>query len=267
MTTTVTTNDIRTLFHNLDAPFFRYDQEKIEPIVWHAKDFPVQIRHEVKVPAVAGSTVKFIFSTTNGDINFSLQYITNTNLVEVIREPIREPSHIEQIKGSYKADYDGIFIFVFDNSYSWFTDKPLTYDIHLIQPAFAMADKNRSNQCRKLLASMSEESKKAKIELLTLKDRHTTVAQEVASLQARLQALTIELQNKTNIVTVAQKEIEETSKRIKYDEEKKMGLCIRSLDKKALSNVLSFVGKELDPGAYLTCKYWKAIIDENENNK
>ena len=125
--------DIRSLFHNLDAPFLQYDKHKVDPILWQAKEFPVQIRHEVKVPAVAGSTVKFTFLTVNGDINFSLQYITNTNMVEVIREPIREPSHVEPIKGSYKADYDVVFTFIFDNSYSWFTDKLLSYNIQLIQ--------------------------------------------------------------------------------------------------------------------------------------
>lgn len=245
---TSTTNDLRSLFQNLDAPFFRFDRNKIEPITWQAKEFPVQIHHEVKVPAIAGSTVKFSFSTQNGDINFSLQYITNKNMTEIIREAIREPSHIEAIKGSYKADYDGVFVFVFDNSYSWFTDKLLTYNIQLvqvrilttillyccvlienffIQPAFAMADANRAKQCRKLLSSMSEESKKAKLQLISAKERHVTLISDIASLESRIQALTIELNNKKAIVDAAQKEVDETSQRIKYNEDKKMGLCIR----------------------------------------
>jgi hypothetical protein len=88
------------------------------------------------VPSVAGSTVKYKFSTTNGDINFGLQFITSAalgNLTEIIREPMREPSDVEPIKGSYKADYDGVFIFIFDNTFSWFTDKLLSYEIQLIQ--------------------------------------------------------------------------------------------------------------------------------------
>lgn len=136
--TTHASDDAATLFHNLDAPFIRYDKNKTEPIVWQAKDFVVQTHHEVKVPSVAGSTLKYSFSTVNGDISFSLQFMTNNhgnnqNVVEVIRESIREPSDVEPIKGSYKADYDGVFIFIFDNSYSWFTDKLLTYNIQLLQ--------------------------------------------------------------------------------------------------------------------------------------
>lgn len=53
--------------------------------------------------------------------------------MEVIREPTREPSNIEMIKGSYKANNDGIFTFIFDNTYSWFTDKMLNYEISLFQ--------------------------------------------------------------------------------------------------------------------------------------
>lgn len=125
--------DIKTLFQSLDAPFLKFDRNRVEPIVWHAKDFNIQTKHEVRVPAVAGSTVKYSFSTSNGDISFGLQYCTPGNLVEVIRETMREPSDVEPIKGSYKADYDGVFVFIFDNSFSWFTDKLITYEITLLQ--------------------------------------------------------------------------------------------------------------------------------------
>jgi hypothetical protein len=126
-------SDMRSLFSTLDAAFLRYEKNRIEPILWQAKDFNVQYKHEVKVPAIAGSTVKYTFSTSNGDIEFSLHYQTTNNLLEVIREPMREPSHVEAIKGSYKAVYDGVFIFIFDNSFSWFTDKLLSYNIQLLQ--------------------------------------------------------------------------------------------------------------------------------------
>jgi hypothetical protein len=126
--------EVAKLFGGLDGPFLRYDKNKIEPITWQTRDFLVQFSHEVKVPALAGSTLKYTFSTTNGDINFGLQFaIPQSHHIEVIRENMREPSNVEAIKGSYKADYDGVFIFIFDNSFSWFTDKLLTYNIQLLQ--------------------------------------------------------------------------------------------------------------------------------------
>ena len=128
--------DLTSLFHSLDTPFLNFNKNKADPISWQAKDFVVQTRHEVKVPSVAGSTVKYSFSTINGDISFALYFLTNKDnltVTEVIREPLREPCDVEPIQGTYKADYDGVFLFVFDNSYSWFTDKLLTYSIQLLQ--------------------------------------------------------------------------------------------------------------------------------------
>ena len=46
---------------------------------------------------------------------------------------MRVPSDIETIKGSYKAESDGTFVFLFDNSYSWFNSKLLTYNVQLYQ--------------------------------------------------------------------------------------------------------------------------------------
>ncbi len=135
--------DIRSIFQTMDAPFLRYDKNRVEPIVWQAKDFYIQFRHEVKVPAIAGSIVKYEFFTKNGDISFCLSFTTSGNLVEVIREASREPSDIEPIRGSYRAEYDGVFTFIFDNNYSWFTDKELTYHIQLLQ---VLSNRNPSYQ-------------------------------------------------------------------------------------------------------------------------
>lgn len=125
--------EITKLFRALDAPFLRYDRNRVEPIVWQAQDFLLTQRHEVRVPALPGSNIKFTFSTKQGDISFGLHFITPMDHVEVIREPMREPSDVEPIKGSYNADYEGIFVLIFDNSFSWFTDKLLSYNIQLIQ--------------------------------------------------------------------------------------------------------------------------------------
>jgi uncharacterized protein YneR len=130
---TLTVNELKSMFQQLDTPFIRFDKNRIEPIIWSTKDFYIQFKHEVKVPAIAGSIVKYEFYTRHGDISFGLQFITSGNMIEVIREPSREPSDVEPIKGSYKAEYDGVFIFIFDNTYSWFTDKELSYTIQLLQ--------------------------------------------------------------------------------------------------------------------------------------
>ena len=46
---------------------------------------------------------------------------------------MRVPSDIETIKGKYKAETEGTLYFLFDNSFSWFNSKLLTYSISLYQ--------------------------------------------------------------------------------------------------------------------------------------
>jgi len=185
---------------------------------------------------------------------------SNLQNVEVIRESAREPSDLEPIKGSYKADYDGIFIFIFDNSFSWFTDKSLSYTIHLLQPAFALADSSRAVQSRRLLKTILEESRQAKERLIQAKERSSSLNLEITAIQARMIALQQELSNKKAIVDAAEKELQECAERIAINEAKKAGLCIRCLDKKSLSNVLSFLGKQAETRR--VSKYWKALVDE-----
>lgn len=100
--------DVLHLFQTLDAPFLRFDKTKVDPITWQTRNFSVLTRHEVKVPAVAGSTVKYVFSTVGGDIGFELQFQTSSNsqsVAEVIREMSREPSDLEPIKVLYMNAY------------------------------------------------------------------------------------------------------------------------------------------------------------------
>lgn len=90
-----------------------------------------------------------------------------------------------------------------------------------------MADSNRAIQCRRLLTSLSEESKQAKLKLAQCSEKRITLTQEISSIESRLAALQEELQRKQLLVANAKKEYEECSVRIEYNEAKKIGLCIR----------------------------------------
>jgi hypothetical protein len=54
---------------------------------------------------------------------------------------MRVPSDIETIKGSFKSESDGTFVFVFDNAFSWFNVKLLTYSVQLfqVQPSIVLS--------------------------------------------------------------------------------------------------------------------------------
>lgn len=73
------------------------------------------------------------FNTTSGDISFGTQFHARDRPVETVIETSRVQSDVESITGSFKATQEGTFVLVFDNSYSWFTSKVLSYKVELFQ--------------------------------------------------------------------------------------------------------------------------------------
>lgn len=61
------------IFANLDAPFVNFEKG-VEPIVWQSSDILVMQSYDLKVPTLAGSTVKYSFSTKLGDISFTTEF-------------------------------------------------------------------------------------------------------------------------------------------------------------------------------------------------
>lgn len=257
-------DEVEKIFKSLDVPFINFNRN-IEPIIWQCKDILVQSVYELKIPALAGATIKYTFSTTIGDIMYSTEFVPDGQGPELITESMRVPSDVEPIKGSYKAELNGTFVFLFDNSYSWFNPKMLTYNVQLFQPAFTIADNNRALQSYRLLQNTKADVQLAKIRLSNSEERVKHVDSEISNLEIKMLTLQKEIENKKISLQKAYQEVDEMNKLVKYNEEKKTGLCIRCLDKKGLSNVLAFAGKT--PGTYLACKYWKACIDDLQENK
>jgi hypothetical protein len=81
------------------------------------------------------STVTYEFFTEGGDINFSVIFIGFDNVEQVIHEPKRVVSDEENIYASCQIDCPGTLIFVWDNTYSWFNNKLLTYAVEIQQVA------------------------------------------------------------------------------------------------------------------------------------
>jgi len=148
-------------FSSLDAPFVGIDDKPREPLVWQAKDLLVKQRFQLPVPSLAGSTCKYRFSTKIGDIAFSVQYVCPGRAPELIFETARVPSDQEAITGSYKCSREGTVLFEFDNSFSWFNPKMLTYHVELFQPAFTVADNQRSMKSRSLLYTIVDDTSNA----------------------------------------------------------------------------------------------------------
>jgi hypothetical protein len=66
-------SDPSSIFTTLDAPFQNFEKG-VEPIVWQSSDIIVQQKYNLKIPTLAGSTVKYSFSTKGGDISFTTEF-------------------------------------------------------------------------------------------------------------------------------------------------------------------------------------------------
>ena len=128
--------DIKQILAQLDAPFINFDKTNLdEPIIWKGEDIKIDVQKsfDIVVPAMVGSTIKYSFSSEIGDIEYSTEFLVPGQPPEIIVSPMRVPSDVETINGSYKAIREGTFKITFDNNFSWFNPKLLTYKISLFQ--------------------------------------------------------------------------------------------------------------------------------------
>jgi hypothetical protein len=97
----------------------------------------------------------------------------------------RVASDYKTIDGSFRAQQDGTLYLEFDNSYSWFTPKQLSYSVELYQPAFSLADHSRCSRSISLLASTVEDSRRAELRLSKVIERIKILNGEIPVLEDR----------------------------------------------------------------------------------
>lgn len=125
-----------TFFQDLDAGVEAFLKDRVdEPYRYKATDLVVHQAFSLPIPCLAGSLVKYSFSTKIGDIAFATTFYPQGKMTDGVKisEMDRVPSDAETIFGSYRCDKDGTFVLDFDNSFSWFNPKLLAYSIELYQ--------------------------------------------------------------------------------------------------------------------------------------
>lgn len=128
-------------FQELDAGFNgNLNKDDNRPFLYKAQDILIHKEFLLPIPTLAGSIIKYNFTTQNGDIQFGTTFQFLSKSYENILEADRVPSDIETISGCYKAMHDGKFLLVFDNSFSWFTPKSLSYVVELFQVSTSFKD-------------------------------------------------------------------------------------------------------------------------------
>ena len=250
----------KAFFRSLDSNFINFsDKGKNPPLLLKSTDCFVQKFFELPVPVLAGSTVKYQFSTSGGDISFMTKFWSK-NGSDTVFEPTRVPSDVEAYTGQFKATKDGTLILFFDNSFSWFTPKYLTYNVEVFQPAFTAADNARCLRSKSMLRACVEDTKNSELSLMKSREKMNELNAVIPSMENRLSILQAELEAKKAVLHKAYREAEEMAARIEANLERKNGLCIRVLNKKLLAEVLQYLGPESSVKG--VCKYWKAVTKE-----
>ncbi len=216
-------------FSSLDEGFANFDdKDNNPPLLFKGSNQFLQPGGEfiLPIPVMPGSNVKYQFSTTDGDIQFSTSFIDGTVSANVV-QPARVPSDTEHVKGEYKATCAGSLLLKFDNSFSWFTPKYLSYQIRLYQPAFTAADTARCTTCRALLEQTTADIRRAEADLDQSQMELSVLGAEIPVLEERLAVLRAQLRDKKTRLGDAYARAEQTSALIEANLEKKNGLCLR----------------------------------------
>jgi hypothetical protein len=272
----------------LDEAFVNYS-DKTATIVYNTSDMLLQKSFELPINiSQAGSTVLYSFSTSQGDVAFGAEFISadKQRPPETIVATHRVPSDVENITGRFKAGREGTLVIKFDNSFSWFTPKHLTYSIELNQPTGAIADNHRCVRSRNLLNALVNEQPALEKDLVDSIHASYNARVELLELETRLRQLQVEVADKRKGLEESLQRVLLTENRMEASRERKLGLCIRycttravqrcgnycvdllqrpsCLNSQLLTHVLTYLLSDAEAARAVAavCKHWLALCSK-----
>lgn len=173
-----------------------------KPSVYQAKSVPVALRAKFDVPihvSAGGSVVEYEISTELYDISFGVTAEREEGVTNV-KESARVDSHVEPVTGKFLVgSVPCALIFSFDNEYSWFREKRVTYKITVTPPRAENVVKGRRLRAKKALEVVTKD--KGDID-----ERYENVSQKRSDLEENINKLKKELAEKEKSLDVVLKE-------------------------------------------------------------
>jgi hypothetical protein len=167
-----------------------------------AKKVPVPLRGRLDVPihiSSGGSVVSYEISTVDYDISFGITAEREEG-VTVVTEAARVNAHQEPITGKFLVgSVPCAIVFAFDNEYSWFKEKLVTYHITVRPPSRDNIIKGRRRRAKAALRAVTDDASSADKRLERATQQRTALATEIARMEK-------ELAEKKKSLDVAQKE-------------------------------------------------------------
>ena len=163
-----------------------------KPSVYQAKSVPVALRAKFDVPihvTAGGSIVEYEISTELYDISFGVTAEREEGVTNV-KENARVDSHLEPVTGKFLVgSVPCALIFSFDNEYSWFREKRVTYKITVTPPHTGNVIKGRRLRAKKALEVVANDKK-------DIQERYDNATQERSKLESEVDKLAKELEER-----------------------------------------------------------------------
>ena len=163
-----------------------------KPSVYQAKAVPVALRAKFDVPihvTAGGSIVEYEITTDVYDISFGVTAEREEGVTNV-KESARVDSHLEPVTGKFLVgSVPCALIFSFDNEYSWFREKRVTYKITVTPPRTTNIIKGRRLRAKKALEVVTNDKKE-------IEERYETAVSERSSLEKEVNKLEKEIEEK-----------------------------------------------------------------------
>ena len=172
------------------------------PNVYQAKAVPVHLRAKLDIPihvSAGGSVVEYEITTELYDSGFGVTAEREEGITPV-KENSRVDSHLEPVTGKFLVgSVPCALVFSFDNEYSWFREKKVTYKITVTPPHVENVITGRRLRAKKALEIITKD--KAEMD-----ERYETAAQKRSELEEAILHLEKELAEKKKSLDVIVKE-------------------------------------------------------------
>jgi hypothetical protein len=193
-------DDSAPLLAQVDGPDLTIFNSK--PNVYQAKAVPVHLRAKLDIPihvSAGGSVVEYEINTDLYDIGFGVTAEREEGITNV-KEKSRVDSHLEPVTGKFLVgSVPCALVFSFDNEYSWFREKKVSYKITVTPPNVENVVTGRRLRAKKALEAVEKDQAE-------MDERYETVAQKRSELEDAILRLERELTEKKKSMDVVAKE-------------------------------------------------------------
>lgn len=160
------------------------------PSKFSAKDVIIPLRGKLNVPVhvtTSGSIVDYIIKSKDFDIGFGVTAEREEGIT-VVKEKARQNTHIEALSGRFLVgSVPCALIFTFDNEYSWFREKKITYNIIITPPSVENIVRGRRTRAKKALDLVHEDIKSAETRLENVSEKSTALRLDIDRLTKELE--------------------------------------------------------------------------------